>query len=141
VEIPPAVEPDPVRPGAHRDGHHGRGNRRPGGGDAGCGRRKAGRGFGFRAGKTGIFAARLRAAALIEASITGGNAMSVLKKLAAAAAITAAMFVAPASAQDMKIALVVKSLGNGFFDAANKGAQEAAEEIGGIELIYTGPTQ
>lgn len=66
--------------------------------------------------------------------------MAVLRKLLAAAAITAAMFVLPASAEDMKIALVVKSLGNGFFDAANKGAQEAAKEIGGIEVIYTGPT-
>ncbi|MBO6719788.1 MAG: rhamnose ABC transporter substrate-binding protein [Rhizobiaceae bacterium] len=66
--------------------------------------------------------------------------MSALKKLFAAAAVTAAMFVAPASAQDMKIALVVKSLGNGFFDAAHKGAMDAAEEIGGIEVIYTGPT-
>ncbi|MEO4000370.1 rhamnose ABC transporter substrate-binding protein [Mesorhizobium sp. CAU 1732] len=66
--------------------------------------------------------------------------MSVLKKLFAAAAISVAMFAAPASAQDMKIALVVKSLGNGFFDAANKGAQEAAQEIGGVEVIYTGPT-
>ena len=28
-----------------------------------------------------------------------------------------------------KIALVVKSLGNGFFDAANKGAQEAAKAL------------
>ncbi len=40
----------------------------------------------------------------------------------------------------MKIGLVVKSLGNGFFDAANKGAQEAAKELGGVEVIYTGPT-
>ncbi len=39
-----------------------------------------------------------------------------------------------------KIALVVKSLGNGFFDAANKGAQEAAAELGDVEVIYTGPT-
>ncbi|MGO8565261.1 substrate-binding domain-containing protein, partial [Rhizobium ruizarguesonis] len=27
-----------------------------------------------------------------------------------------------------------------FFDAANKGAQEAAKELGGVEVIYTGPT-
>jgi rhamnose transport system substrate-binding protein len=66
--------------------------------------------------------------------------MSVLKKLFAAAAVTAVMFAVPASAQDMKIALVVKSLGNGFFDAAHKGADDAAAEIGGIEVIYTGPT-
>jgi len=66
--------------------------------------------------------------------------MSVLKKLVAAAAVTVAMMATPVAAQDMKIALVVKSLGNGFFDAANRGAQEAAKEIGGIEVIYTGPT-
>ena len=41
----------------------------------------------------------------------------------------------------VKIALVVKSLGNGFFDAANKGAQEAAKELGDVEIIYTGPTK
>ena len=41
----------------------------------------------------------------------------------------------------MKIGLVVKSLGNGFFEAANKGAQEAAKELGGVEVIYTGPTK
>ncbi len=34
----------------------------------------------------------------------------------------------------------MKSLGNGFFEAANKGAQEAAKELGGVEVIYTGPT-
>ena len=39
-----------------------------------------------------------------------------------------------------RIALVVKSLGNGFFDAAHTGAKEAANQIGGVEIIYTGPT-
>ncbi len=43
-------------------------------------------------------------------------------------------------AQTSRSRLVVKSLGNGFFDAANKGAQEAAEELGDVEVIYTGPT-
>ena len=65
--------------------------------------------------------------------------MSLLKKLAFATAIAAVMLAAPAVAQT-KIALVVKSLGNGFFDAANKGAQEAAAELGDVEVIYTGPT-
>jgi rhamnose transport system substrate-binding protein len=51
-----------------------------------------------------------------------------------------ALMAIPASAADTRIALVVKSLGNGFFDAAAKGAEEAAAEIGGIEIIYTGPT-
>ncbi|MFJ1471705.1 rhamnose ABC transporter substrate-binding protein [Massilia orientalis] len=39
-----------------------------------------------------------------------------------------------------RIAMVVKNLGNGFFNAAHIGADEAARQIGGIEVIYTGPT-
>jgi len=66
--------------------------------------------------------------------------MSIVRKLLAAAAVTAALVATPAMAEPVKIALVVKSLGNGFFDAANKGAQEAAKEIGDVEVIYTGPT-
>ncbi|MBN9332308.1 rhamnose ABC transporter substrate-binding protein [Devosia sp.] len=62
-----------------------------------------------------------------------------LFKLMAATAAAAILLATPAFAQT-RIALVVKSLGNGFFDAAAKGAEEAAKEIGGIELIYTGPT-
>ncbi|MCO6391761.1 rhamnose ABC transporter substrate-binding protein [Aliihoeflea aestuarii] len=65
--------------------------------------------------------------------------MQLLKKLLATAAVTA-ILVAPAASQEMRIALVVKSLGNSFFDAAHRGAQEAAEEIGDVEVIYTGPT-
>lgn len=67
--------------------------------------------------------------------------MNLLKKLAVTTvAVSAlAMMAAPAMAQT-RIALVVKSLGNGFFDAAAKGAEEAAAEIGGVEIIYTGPT-
>lgn len=38
-------------------------------------------------------------------------------------------------------AIVVKSLGNGFFEAVRDGAVEAAEEIGGVEIIYQGPSQ
>ena len=45
-----------------------------------------------------------------------------------------------ASAEDMRIALVVKALGIGFFEAAAKGAEEAAAELGNVEIIYTGPT-
>jgi rhamnose transport system substrate-binding protein len=65
--------------------------------------------------------------------------MKLLKTLAISTAFAAALFTAPAMAQE-RIALVVKSLGNGFFDAAAKGAEKAADEIGGIEVIYTGPT-
>jgi rhamnose transport system substrate-binding protein len=67
--------------------------------------------------------------------------MSIFKKLLVAATLSAAFFAHSAHAEDIKIALVVKSLGNGFFDAANKGAQEAAKELGGVEIIYTGPTK
>jgi rhamnose transport system substrate-binding protein len=41
---------------------------------------------------------------------------------------------------EVKIALVAKSLGNGFFEAANVGAQQAAKELGDVKVIYTGPT-
>ncbi len=67
--------------------------------------------------------------------------MSTTRKLALTILAVAglAMMAAPASAQT-RIALVVKSLGNGFFDAAAKGAKEAAAEMGGVDVIYTGPT-
>ncbi|HEV2559696.1 MAG TPA: rhamnose ABC transporter substrate-binding protein [Microvirga sp.] len=59
----------------------------------------------------------------------------------ATAAVTALTFAVPALAADpVRIALVPKALGIGFFDAANKGAQEAAKELGNVEVIYTGPT-
>lgn len=40
----------------------------------------------------------------------------------------------------LRIGLVAKSLGNGFFDAVHKGGEEAAESIGGVEVVFTGPT-
>lgn len=67
--------------------------------------------------------------------------MNIFRKLLVAAAVSAAFFVHTAHAEPVKIALVVKSLGNGFFDAANKGAEEAAKELGDVEIIYTGPTK
>lgn len=68
--------------------------------------------------------------------------MSLVKSLIATTALTAAMmsFAAPAQAQT-RIALLVKSLGNGFFEAAARGAEEAAGELGDVEIIYTGPTE
>jgi len=62
-------------------------------------------------------------------------------KLTAGLSLAASLFGTTAMAQDnMRIALVVKALGIGFFEAAAQGAEEAAEEIGGVEIIYTGPT-
>ncbi|WP_299611708.1 rhamnose ABC transporter substrate-binding protein [uncultured Tateyamaria sp.] len=61
--------------------------------------------------------------------------------LTAGLGLAASLFGTSALAQDnMRIALVVKALGIGFFEAAAEGAQEAAEELGGVEVIYTGPT-
>jgi len=66
--------------------------------------------------------------------------MTFWKTLLASAALATAL-VAPAHAADQKrIALVVKGLGIGFFEAAAKGAEEAAKELGDVEIIYTGPT-
>ena len=65
--------------------------------------------------------------------------MSFRKSLAVAAVLAAAL--TPSAFAADKIALVVKSLGNGFFDAANQGAQDAAKELKDVEIIYTGPAQ
>jgi rhamnose transport system substrate-binding protein len=66
--------------------------------------------------------------------------MSILKKILTTAALTSAMMAGAAQAENVKIALVVKALGIGFFEAAAKGAEEAAKEVGDVEIIYTGPT-
>ncbi len=55
--------------------------------------------------------------------------------------LAASLMGTSAMAQDtMRIALVVKALGIGFFEAAAEGAEEAAAELGNVEIIYTGPT-
>lgn len=65
-------------------------------------------------------------------------------KLAAAGAVGVALpmpFVTRARAADKRIAMVVKNLGNSYFDACANGAREAAKEVGGFEIIYTAPTK
>lgn len=66
--------------------------------------------------------------------------MSILKKALTTAALASILLAGAAQAETKRIALVVKALGIGFFEAANKGAQEAAKELGDVEVIYTGPT-
>lgn len=62
-------------------------------------------------------------------------------KLLAGASLAASLMGSTAMAQDnVRIALVVKALGIGFFEAAARGAEEAASELGNTEIIYTGPT-
>lgn len=66
-----------------------------------------------------------------------------LKNLAIAA-LAASLLVAftgcEKKPEKVRIAMVVKSLGNGFFDAAHAGAKEAAAQLKDVEIIYTGPT-
>ena len=67
-----------------------------------------------------------------------------LMKLAAAGVIVGAspfQLVRTASAANIRVAMVVKALGIGFFDACRDGGMEAAKELGDVELIYTGPTK
>jgi len=66
--------------------------------------------------------------------------MKPIRTLLASALVAAGLAASPANAEDVRIALVVKALGIGFFEAAAKGAEEAAAELGGVEVIYTGPT-
>jgi rhamnose transport system substrate-binding protein len=67
-----------------------------------------------------------------------------LLKYAAAGAASAALplgLTGPAFAANMRVAMVVKALGIGFFDACRDGGMEAAKELGNVDLIYTGPTK
>lgn len=66
--------------------------------------------------------------------------MSILRKALTTAALATALIATGAQAETKRIALVVKALGIGFFEAAAKGAEEAAKELGDVEIIYTGPT-
>jgi rhamnose transport system substrate-binding protein len=68
--------------------------------------------------------------------------MKLTRRLVIGSTLAASLMASTSAvAQDsVRIALVVKSLGNGFFEAANRGAEQAAEELGNVEIIYTGPT-
>lgn len=67
--------------------------------------------------------------------------MKFTKTLTAAAIIAAGLAFSAQAAEKVKIAMVVKTLGNGFFDAAHQGADEAAKELGDVEVIFTGPAK
>ena len=58
---------------------------------------------------------------------------------------TAAAILAPpglvlAAPKPVRVGLVAKALGIGFFNAVHTGADEAAKQLGGVEVIYTGPS-
>jgi len=62
-------------------------------------------------------------------------------RLISAAALAAAAPGVVFAADKMRVAMVVKALGIGFFDACRDGGMEAAKELGDVDLIYTGPTK
>ncbi|MDN5569529.1 MAG: substrate-binding domain-containing protein, partial [Paracoccus sp. (in: a-proteobacteria)] len=66
--------------------------------------------------------------------------MTIARKLLITAAMATGLMAGGVQAEPMRIALVAKALGIGFFEAADKGAEEAAAELGDVEIIYTGPT-
>ena len=68
------------------------------------------------------------------------NLLKFLVATLAVAAIGAGTAGCEKKSEKIRIAMVVKNLGNGFFDAAHTGAKEAARELGDVEIIYTGPT-
>ncbi|NDL63251.1 rhamnose ABC transporter substrate-binding protein [Enterobacteriales bacterium SAP-6] len=63
-----------------------------------------------------------------------------LKRILSCTLMLSCLALAGTAYAEVKIALVAKSLGNGFFEAANVGAQQAAKELGDVKVIYTGPT-
>jgi rhamnose transport system substrate-binding protein len=65
---------------------------------------------------------------------------TLLKTAGGAALVAAAPAILTSSlraAENKRIAMIVKNLGNSYFDACANGAKQAADEIGGIEIIYT----
>ena len=67
---------------------------------------------------------------------------TLLKMAAATTALSGVGVLGNAAfaADKVRVAMVVKALGIGFFDACRDGGLEAAKELGNVELIYTGPT-
>ncbi len=58
-------------------------------------------------------------------------------------AMVISVFSSKANAEEKKykVAVLVKSMGNGFFNACAEGAKEAAKELGDVEIIYMGPPE
>ncbi|WP_195763577.1 rhamnose ABC transporter substrate-binding protein [Duganella guangzhouensis] len=65
---------------------------------------------------------------------------SIVLAAVAAGLLTAIAGCKEKAPEHIRIAMVVKNLGNGFFDAAHTGALDAAKELKDVEIIYTGPT-
>lgn len=79
-------------------------------------------------------------ATLLESGLLGGGLLG--RGLLAGSLLGASLPLSSCNQarKGIRVALVVKNLGNGFFEAAHTGGLEAAKELGGVEVIYTGPT-
>jgi rhamnose transport system substrate-binding protein len=69
--------------------------------------------------------------------------VTLVKTLGLGSALVAGLMLSAVSASvaETRIAVVAKDIGNGFFVAAGKGAEEAAKELGDVKIIFTGPTE
>ncbi|AEC02857.1 rhamnose ABC transporter substrate-binding protein [Parasphaerochaeta coccoides] len=65
----------------------------------------------------------------------------ILMVLLLAAGVVFAQGAKQTTREKYDIVILVKSMGNGFFDATHTGAKEAAAELGNVEISYLGPTQ
>ncbi len=63
-----------------------------------------------------------------------------LRLIFASVLATACQTAGGAAAENLRIVIVVKKPGNGCFYAARDGGQEAAKELGNVELFYPSPT-
>ncbi len=74
---------------------------------------------------------------------SGRKTMSLLKKLALATASVAVISAWPRRPwpTTSRSPCWSRTSATAIFDAANKGAQEAAKELGNVDIIYTGPTK
>jgi len=77
----------------------------------------------------------------VKCPVTIRRFLMKLNKVLTAVVLTVGLAFSAQAADKMKIAMIVKSLGNGFFDAAHQGADEAAKQLGDVEIIYTGPSK
>lgn len=60
--------------------------------------------------------------------------------LAGAVVLSGSLGARAFAAREIRIGLVAKALGNGYFVAVNDGGQEAAKKLGDVKVIFTGPT-
>ena len=71
------------------------------------------------------------------------NRRQITKGLTAGLVTSTALTQFPSAAfaeKKLRVAMVVKVLGINYFDVGRDGGQEAAKELGDVELIYAGPT-